>query len=175
MMKKNKNKGKIFAKGFTLIELLMVVAIIGLLATVVLASLNVARMKAHNQAGNETVRSYVNAIELFKSENPGAPYPLDEGPSGDRGNICLGCPDGSCAQNSPDKLNVDLSPYITPPGGVCRYYGPNLAGIRYNCTDTECNGYKLEWELGGEGEKCLGGGGIYNPIFDATHCIYSNN
>jgi prepilin-type N-terminal cleavage/methylation domain-containing protein len=174
-MKKNKNKDKIFAKGFTLIELVMVAAIIGLLATAVLAFVSVARLKAQNQAGNETVRSYVNAIELYKSDNPGAPYPIDEGPDGDRGNICLGCPDLACAQSSPDQLNADLSQYITPPVGACRYYGPNLAGIRYNCIDTECNGYILEWELGGEGEKCLGGGGSYNAVFDVTHCIYSNN
>jgi prepilin-type N-terminal cleavage/methylation domain-containing protein len=167
-----KNEDNISAKGFTLIELLMVVAIIGLLATVVLASLNVARMKAHNQAGNETVRSYVNAIELYKSDSPGSPYP-DPGSVDDP--RCLGCPDLSCAQNSPDQLNADLAQYITPPVGVCRYYGPIGSGIRYTCLDVGCSGYSLDWELGGEGEKCLGGGGSYDPIYDVTICDYTSN
>ncbi len=61
MIKKN------FSKGFTLIELLVVISIIGLLSTIVLASLNTARAKARDQQRISTMRQFANALELFYS------------------------------------------------------------------------------------------------------------
>ena len=52
-------------KGFTLIELLVVISIIGLLASVVLASLNVARVKARDTRRIADMRSMQTALELY--------------------------------------------------------------------------------------------------------------
>jgi prepilin-type N-terminal cleavage/methylation domain-containing protein len=51
--------------GFTLIELLVVVAIISLLSSIVLASLNSARVKARDAARKEQLRQISTALELY--------------------------------------------------------------------------------------------------------------
>lgn len=52
-------------KGFTLIELLVVIAIIGLLSSVVLASLNSARMKARDAKRKGDLHSIQTALALY--------------------------------------------------------------------------------------------------------------
>lgn len=56
-------------RGFTLIELLVVIAIIGLLSSVVLASLNSARTKSRDAARTAGIRQVQNALELYYDSN----------------------------------------------------------------------------------------------------------
>lgn len=55
-------------KGFTLVELLVVIAIISLLSSVVLTSLNSARLKARDAKRKADLDQLSKAIELFYSE-----------------------------------------------------------------------------------------------------------
>ncbi len=64
--------------GFTLVELLVVIAIIGLLSSVVLASLNVARGKSLDVQRASNLRSIQQALDLYASSNNGA-YPSTGG------------------------------------------------------------------------------------------------
>ena len=69
LLKKNQS-------GFTLIELLVVIAIIGVLAAVVLVSLNSARSKSRDARRLADVRQLMTALELYYNDNSGYPTSL---------------------------------------------------------------------------------------------------
>ena len=73
-----------FRRGFTLIELLVVIAIIGLLAAVVLVSLNAARGKSRDSTRIQAVEQMRNALEIYRTSNNGK-YPTTGGK--DPGNL----------------------------------------------------------------------------------------
>jgi type II secretion system protein G len=60
-------------RGFTLIELLVVIAIIGLLSSVVLASLNSARKKGRDARRLADLKQLQTALELYYSDNNAYP------------------------------------------------------------------------------------------------------
>ena len=60
-------------KGFTLIELLVVIAIIGLLASIVMVSLNSARVKARDAKRAAEVKQLALAIEMYYDTNGSFP------------------------------------------------------------------------------------------------------
>ncbi len=62
-----------FSKGFTLIELLVVIAIIGVLSSVVLASLNTARSKARDSKRKSEINSIVLALSLYRNSHTSYP------------------------------------------------------------------------------------------------------
>jgi general secretion pathway protein G len=119
------------ASGFTLIELLIVIAIIGLLAAVVTASLNTAREKARDAVRIAEIKSIQNALTLYYDECSGE-YPIADGASGELvGTEDDGCPPG-----------VTLSMFIastTDPLGVPYLYGDNSSD-----NSTYCLGADLE-------------------------------
>ncbi len=61
-------------RGFTLIELLVVIAIIGLLSSVVFASLNSARGKARNAKRMADLKEIQKALEFYYDANGAYPY-----------------------------------------------------------------------------------------------------
>lgn len=69
----NTNKQSVEEKGFTLIELIVVIAIIGLLASIVLTSLGLSRDRAEMTKFQSDYRAVSNALELYRQSNGGYP------------------------------------------------------------------------------------------------------
>lgn len=63
--------------GFTLIEILIVVAIVGMLATVVFTSLSQARAKARDSKRKEDLVQLQKALEIYYNTNNGYPNTND--------------------------------------------------------------------------------------------------
>ena len=58
-----------FKKGFTLIELLVVISIIGVLATIVISSLNDAQSRARDARRERDIKTIQTALELYHLDN----------------------------------------------------------------------------------------------------------
>ena len=65
-------------RGFTLIELIMVVAIIGLIVSIVLSSLSTARQRGNDTARIQSVHQVQSALQLYSTSNNGTFPPNDQ-------------------------------------------------------------------------------------------------
>jgi type II secretion system protein G len=109
-------------RGFTLIELLVVIAIIGMLSSVVLASLNDARKKARDAQRQSDLKQLALAMELYLDDN--GTYPCEQSAQ---------CPGQSIGANGKigegSGLDTLLEPYLSAiptdplgPGNDSYYY-----------------------------------------------------
>jgi len=132
-----------YKRGFTLIELLVVIAIIGILSSVVLASLNSARQKGRDARRISDIKQLQLALELFYDANQS--YPTT-----------------TAGLISTNLTGLSSAGYIAAlpadPGGVSD-------GYRYEVLDTDgtacaassCPSYVLRAQLESSGHSALNG------------------
>ena len=88
-MRFSSNKDSVFCRtqrsGFTLIELLVVISIIGVLSTIAMTSLNVARAKARDARRLSDMEQIRIALEMYKSDHGYYPNENSTATTGDGG------------------------------------------------------------------------------------------
>lgn len=104
--------------GFTLIELLVVIAIIGILSSVVLASLNTARQKGRDARRLQDLKSIVTAVALADSGGAAQAFGGCTGP-GAKVNTCTSTPDLSLFKDP--STAVTSAACTTSSIAVCEY------------------------------------------------------
>lgn len=101
------------SRGFTLIELLVVIAIIGILSSVVLASLNSARTKARDARRVADLKQIQVALELFYDANGSYPTSI-AGLVGSDGGKSLPFEPKDPAGNPPPSYKYSYDPATNP-------------------------------------------------------------
>jgi general secretion pathway protein G len=139
-MQNLKLKIKNRAKGFTLIELLIVIAIIGVLATLLMVNFIGVRQRARDAQRKSDLRQVQSALEIYRSDNSsypssavaGQPQKLDAIWTCQPGNGSKCTSATSCFGNgSPTCSTVYMQTLPVDPSGAAAYNG----GSYYYWTD----------------------------------------
>jgi prepilin-type N-terminal cleavage/methylation domain-containing protein len=154
-------------KGFTLIELLVVIAIIGILSSVVLASLNTAKNKANDAKRMTDLNAIQTALEMYASTYNS--YPVS--PTWAWSSRCNAWPDLAGGDVIPGLVPTYLpkmpsDPAMDAVANTCCYLylsnGTDYKLLAHNCpTSYKCSG---------SGEV---NGGFYDPVRPTWSCQVS--
>lgn len=154
-MRKNQSE-----RGFTLIELLVVIAIIGILSSVVLASLNTARNKAKDASAISSISQIRTSAELIYA-NSSNQYATSG--SGSSANFCPtwdanNRATGQGTANSVDVFNLIKAAQVALAGSSGALTNNTYTGY-YDCKATS-GSYAVNIKLSSTGYYCVDSSGF---------------
>lgn len=142
--------------------MLVVVAIVGLLASVVLSSLNSSREKAVVAAQLQIVEEYKKALDLYYFDNNGV-YPKVDFVGPWNGTACMAdyvgdeCVYAGTRYESP-ALNTALNSYISSRTPLKRVHDTtfnfDFDGPIYTCQNFACSFLLMEYAMPGNNQPC---------------------
>lgn len=156
---------------FTLIELLVVIAIIGILAAIIIVSLDKVRGKARDARRKKDIETLQNAINAYAIDN-GVKYPVTRFGSTPPPSWCAVCsnsPNTKCSGViSWNSLQSNLTNYLSklPTDPL------NNSNNKYCYTATE-SAYKIYVRLEQDTSAMQNDGGIYNTTPTWLYEIFS--
>ncbi len=146
--------------GFTIIELLIVIAIIGILATLVLTNFQGAQAKGRDTVRKSDTNSVYQKLEEYYNENGGYPNGalsvtvlpgIDEGALTDEDGAAIAYTDGFVASTTPPTSNPDNTDEYYYQAFGCTTAGAQ-SPVAATCTKYRLSTY-LERETGNNYEK----------------------
>ncbi|MES2215727.1 MAG: type II secretion system protein [Patescibacteria group bacterium] len=161
------NGHKMRTRGFTLIELLVVISIIGMLSSVVLASLSSARASSRDSKRIQSLIQLRTALELYRSVNNG--YPVTETTNSPPGAFvsCTGFSDSWATSHTSDWIPSIVPQFIsalpTDPLPL-----PSGASYSHGCYTYQSNGTDYKVTFPGVMEKRCTTGDTFN-MCDASY------
>lgn len=120
-------------RGFTLIELLVVIAIIGILSSVVLASLNSAREKGRDGRRVSDIKQLQLALELYYDSEGEYPAALSDANLVDNGYISV-IPEDPLSDDGSEPYE-----YSTDSNNTDYHLGANLESDGHSSLDTDAD------------------------------------
>jgi len=143
-------------KGFTMIELLIVVAIIGILATLVITNFRGAQAKTRDSKRQQAINSIHQKLEEYGQENSSYPDTVDASVLAGTDEKVFEDPDGNLiAVTTATAATLPTDPYTT----ATKPSGAQYSYLPYECTTdtsvtpnvTSCQSYVLyAWNESGE-------------------------
>lgn len=141
--------------GFTLVELMIVTSIISLLSSIILSSVNGARIKADNAYRIRTMEEYVKGVLLYRENSGAYPWGYALAP----GYICMAST--NCGMISPGTtFNTIIDSYVKIQPAFRTLTDPNgtLDGPYYFCNiinpDNSCTEAFITWPQKGSDQPC---------------------